>query len=125
MLAVFAVLVAAATILLIEGSLAYYLTPSAPDWLRRNKDAQTTISCLFVNGLIAALFMFGQYLVDLGTRPASVIDIGLAAAVVVGFVVLWRRLHARHERLRRDAAATVTPPNPAPRPADQPTLRAA
>lgn len=105
MLAVSAVFVAAATVLLIEASLVYYQLPAAPAWLRERKDLQVTFSSLLVNGAVAALFMMGQYLVDIGHQPVSLIDIAMVAAVVVAFVVTWRPLHAFHRRLSESAVA--------------------
>lgn len=108
MLAVFAVFLAAVTFLLIEGSLVYYLLPTAPAWLRQRKDLQVTFSSLMVNGVVAALFMLGQYLVDLGAKPAKVLDVVLVAVIVVAFAAAWRRLHALHRRLREEGIAHET-----------------
>lgn len=115
MLAVSAVLVAAVTVLLIEGSLVYYRLPAAPAWLRRRKDIQATISCTMSVGLIAALFMMGQYLDNLRDQPFSIPDAVLAGVVAIAFVLAFRWLRKVAPRV----TGTTTEAGAAPSTADK------
>lgn len=110
MLAVSAVLVLAVSLLLVEGSLVFYRLPIAPEWLRRRKGLQAMLSSLLSYGLIIGILMMGQYLIELGDEPFKLLDIILVCAVVVAFVVAWRRLRAFERRAATAEEAVETEP---------------
>lgn len=89
MLAVWAALFAVTAILLVEGSLYYYRTEAAPQWLKERKSLQTFISGVCGFGIMVGLVLIMQFLVDFGKQNFSVIDGVLLAAVLgVGYVGL-------------------------------------
>lgn len=97
MLAVLGVVVAGLTLLLIEGSLVYYRLPSTPRWLRDDKSMQATLSSSLTIGIVAAIFLVGQFLASPQARHFDVLDGVIVVAVLAAFFFAWRRLR-RFER---------------------------
>lgn len=110
MLGMFGVLIAAVTLLAVEGSLVYYRLPAAPPWLQRRKGVQVFLSSSLANGFTIALFMLGQYFVGLQGKPFPLFDVVLMGAVVVAYWLARRQLVAFERRMLGSAetAATVT-----------------
>jgi hypothetical protein len=106
MFGIFAALIAAFTVLSVKGSLIYYRLPSAPLWLRQRKGLQVLLSSSLCNGLTVALFMMGQYLVDLQDRPFPLFDLVVVGAVGVACWLALRQLRA-FERRTLGAAPTI------------------
>lgn len=108
MLGILAVLIAAATLLAVEGSLVYYRLPAAPLWLRRRKGVQVFLSSSLANGFTIALFMLGQYFVGLQGKPFPLFDVVPMGAVVVAYWLARRQLHAFERRTIGSAATAAT-----------------
>lgn len=108
MLGTLAVLIAAVTLLSVEGSLVYYRLPSTPLWLRQRKGLQVLLSSSFANGFTIALFMLGQYFVSLQDKPFPLFDLVQIGAVVVAFWLARRQLHAFERRTLGSAASVET-----------------
>jgi hypothetical protein len=106
MFGIFAALIAAFTVLSVKGSLIYYRLPSAPLRLRQRKGLQVLLSSSLCNGLTVALFMMGQYLVDLQDRPFPLFDLVVVGAVGVACWLALRQLRA-FERRTLGAAPTI------------------
>lgn len=109
MLGVFAVLVAAATLVALEASFVYYKLPSTPLWLRERKGVQTTLSSTLSNGFVVALFMMVQYLVNLGEKPFVATDLALMGVVVAGGVMGWRWVRTFARRFEDETAPARAP----------------
>lgn len=107
MLAVLGVVVAGLTLLLIEGSLVYYRLPSAPAWLRDDKSMQATLSSCMTIGIVAAIFLVGQFLASPQARHFNVLDGVIIVVVAAAFFVAWRWLRRFERRLGAPDAATV------------------
>ncbi len=105
MLGMLGVLTAAVTLLAVEGSLVYYRLPAAPAWLRERKGVQVLLSSSLANGFTIALFILGQYLVNLRGGQYPLFDLALMGAVVVAFWLARRQLRAFERRTLGPAAA--------------------
>lgn len=122
MFAVFSVVIAVLTVLLVKGSLIYYRHPSAPHRLREDKSLQTTLSSSLTIGIVAAIFLMGQFLADLKDQRFGLIEIGVIAIATTGGWFAWRWLTAVERRLdeRLSAQGNAEPGTPSPPEAPRP-----
>lgn len=108
MLGILAVLIAALTLLSVEGSLIYYRLPSTPLWLRQRKGLQVLLSSSLANGFTVALFMMGQYFVTMQGKPLPFFDLIPIGGTLVAFWLARRQLRAFERRVLGDAATIET-----------------
>lgn len=114
MLAVFSVVVACLTVILVEGSLVFYRHPVAPQWLKANTSLQVTISCMLSMGAIGSVFMIGQYLVGSGNALPTPAEAGAIVVALVVTVFLYRWIRSVGRTLTGAGPARVTDSTPAP-----------
>ena len=99
MFAVSSVLIAVLTVLLVKGSLIYYRHPAAPQWLKDNKSLQTGLSSSMSIGVVASIFLMGQFFADFKHQQFGLVELGLIAVPLAGGVFGHRWLKEIERRL--------------------------
>lgn len=119
MLAVSAVLVGAVTILLFAAAAIAYRKPERAKWLNWSI-VEHSVAIVFTVGLTGALMMLAQAVFTFDSKAMGAAEGTAIVAIVVVFVLIWRRMRVG-ETLRaldamaaqRKAGGEPTPPKPA------------
>lgn len=121
---VLSAVVLVAALMYVQGTLAYYRHPAAPEWLRSRKSLQVVISGMFNIGLIGSVFLFIQFLLTWGSHRFGLLDAALLAATVVVHVVTSRWIAGAEDRsVARSATVVDLPVRPAPSTPSRPIRR--
>lgn len=119
MIAVYGLLVMAASILLFTCAVLAFRRPSPPRWTTL-PTMEATVTIAFTGAVAFGFGFFVKYFLAPKVQPFGTVEIAAAAAILIGFVVCWRimkpgkRLAAyeAEERTARLAARVGTAAKP-------------